>query len=104
MNSPKLPNKPQIWFAHQYETTPEDAVMIDCEDCAGSGRAGEDTTEHRAFACETCKGFGVLYIDAASHAALTAFRKPAASADKPHASDCSVWCGERCDCITGKAA
>jgi hypothetical protein len=53
--------KPQIWFSHEPDI-PEDAEMVACEDCNGTGLAGEDTTEHRAFACASCCGHGVIFV------------------------------------------
>lgn len=56
------PAKPQIWQSHE-ANIPEEAEMIDCEDCLEHpGLDGFDDETHRAYACATCAGHGVLFI------------------------------------------
>jgi DnaJ-class molecular chaperone len=72
--------KPQIYFSHQSDI-PEEAEMVTCEDCDGTGLAGEDTIEHRAFACVSCYGHGVVFV--LWPKAEEALRKPAAEEGMP---------------------
>jgi DnaJ-class molecular chaperone len=58
---PKLPSKPKVWRSHEIHI-PEEAEMVTCEDCNGTGLDGEDTLEHRAFSCATCQGHGVVFV------------------------------------------